>query len=81
MIANRLSDAEKEYGAEIVIAAFKKASDKGIRGVSILAYCQSIFEQYKDYGIPNVHSRQYGQPKKDAMETSDKKVEGVIIEE
>jgi hypothetical protein len=73
MIAQQLADIEQEYGSEIVIAALKKASDNGKKGVSILAYCRPIFEQYKNEGIPKNRS-----PDKTAP---GKKVEGVIIEE
>ncbi len=67
------SDAEQEYGAEIVIAAFKKASDGGHAGVSILNYCRPIFQQYKAKGIPSNHS---------PLNTENKpseKVKGVIV--
>jgi hypothetical protein len=52
MVAENLADAEKEYGAEIVIAAFKKASKNSVNSARLLSYCQPIFEQYKTHGIP-----------------------------
>ena len=73
-IADQLSDAEQEYGAEIVIAAFKKASDGGHAGVGILNYCRPIFEQYKARGIPSNHSAA-AEVKKPSIP-----VKGVIIE-
>jgi hypothetical protein len=73
MIAQELTDAEKEYGADIVIAAFRKAAGNGKRGVSLLNYCRPIFEQYKADGIPKIRSPGKGPP--------GKKVEGVIIKE
>lgn len=73
-IADQLSDAEQEYGSEIVIAAFKKASDGGHAGVAILNYCRPIFEQYKARGIPSNHSAA-GEVKKPSIP-----VKGVIIE-
>ncbi len=53
VIAEQLIDAEKEYGSEIIIAAFKKAAANGKRGATLFAYCRPIFEQYKTEGIPN----------------------------
>lgn len=72
-IADQLSDAEQEYGAEIVIAAFKKASDGGHAGVGILNYCRPIFEQYKAKGIPSNHSPS------NAKNKPSEKVKGVIV--
>jgi hypothetical protein len=57
MIAERLSDAEKEYGAEIIIAGFKKASDSGVHGIGIINYCRPIWRDFKDNGIPQNKSR------------------------
>jgi len=74
MIAQQLSDAEQTYGSEIVIAAFKKASDGGKRGVGILSYCRPIFEQYKANGIPS-----NGNGKNNTIKKSSKPVEGVEI--
>ena len=57
MIAERLSDAEQEYGAEIIIAGFRKASDNGIHGIGIINYCRPIWRDFKDNGIPEKKSR------------------------
>jgi hypothetical protein len=57
MIAERLKDAEQEYGAEIIIAGFKKASDNGIHGVGIINYCRPIWIDYKENGLPQNKSR------------------------
>jgi DNA replication protein DnaD len=54
MVAQQLADAEREYGQEIVIAAFKKAAEgNGKRGPGLLNYCRPIFEEYKSEGISN----------------------------
>jgi hypothetical protein len=57
MIAERLKDAEQEYGAEIIIAGFRKASDNGIHGVGIINYCRPIWNDYKENGLPQKKSR------------------------
>jgi len=76
MIAQQLSDAEQEYGSEVIIAAFKKASAGGHRGVRILAYCQPIFEQYKASGIPN---NLYGNKKSETERPTN--IPGLTIED
>jgi len=52
MIADQLKVATQEYGSEIIIAAFKKASDNGHAGTGILSYCRPIFSDYQTNGIP-----------------------------
>jgi len=82
MIADQLTDAEQEYGAEIVIAAFKKASNNSVNGARLLSYCQPIFEQYKTNGLPKRHMTENGQPRHmTENKQHNPKVEGVIIEE
>jgi hypothetical protein len=73
-IADQLADAEQEYGAEIVIAAFKRASGGGHAGVGIINYCRPIFEEYKAKGIPSNHSTVVD------VKKSSNPVKGVIIE-
>jgi len=75
MVAENLKDVEKEYGAEIVIAAFKKASKNSINGAKLLSYCQPIFEQYKTQGIPVSYYRPSSENKQNTQ------VEGMIIHE
>jgi Domain of unknown function (DUF4373) len=52
MVADQLKKATQEYGPEIIVAAFKKASDNGHGGTGILSYCRPIFVDYKTKGIP-----------------------------
>lgn len=73
MIAQELADAEREYGSQIVIAGFRRASTAGKSGVRIINYCRPIWEDYKANGIPQIRSPD--------GKKSGKPVEGVIVEE
>jgi len=53
MIALELADAEREYGADIVIAAFRRASLAGKQGTRLTSYCKPIYEDFKANGIPS----------------------------
>jgi len=52
MVALELAEAEREYGADIVIAAFRKAAANGRHGSRLLSYCRPIFEDFRENGIP-----------------------------
>jgi hypothetical protein len=59
MIAQELADAEREYGSQIIIAGFRRATRSGKSGVRLLAYCRPIWEDFKVNGIPeNRHIKQ-----------------------
>lgn len=53
MIAQELADAEREYGSQVVIAGFRRASASGKSGIRIINYCKPIWEDYKANGIPS----------------------------
>ena len=55
MIAQELADAEREYGSQIIIAGFRRASRSGKSGVRLLAYCRPIWEDFKANGIKEEH--------------------------
>jgi hypothetical protein len=60
IIAQELTDAEREYGNRLVCAGFRWAGLNGKRGYRLLAYCRPIWEDWKANGIPGNVQRRLG---------------------